>query len=1717
MVGPAKVIHGSCLAWFTFAYSRRKLQEWGEQAEKLPSNLASQQRAPQRSPLPCRPAVVYGDLVLRHQLAEEEERLGAGADPLQGFLQSNGLLRAALWAALLPVVQRAAQPAAKGAAAAAAPRLGAPTARHFITQARTTAVPLPRGPSNPAASDVENPAVPPSPPPLEDARVVQSGVFVFDDITKARTTAVPLPRDPSDPASSAVESPAAPHSPPLEDARIVQSGVFVLDDITQARTTAVPPPSGPSDPAPSAVENSAAPLQGGVSVFDKHAAAATAAAAAAAASPCAAQQGVRRHGPGGQRRHGSAVCLGGLRLSARRVQKRHNSTFCFGQTSAVGGDGRPDPRAGGESAEEMARGVLAWRCPECKRVNASLKERVGKKTGATCVRCRRPCPGRHAAHHVSTNRLTVKRVPLGVEPDELSRYLTEYGRVECKGLVPVSHGGSDQVLTATYASADDAEVAFKLLTAHARPSLRCRHPFVAPAYDRSRAAVRSGSDSDLQTLDSRARRDADVAGQLSEAGVFDGADGTCAVLSTYPIEAPSRNPPREAGVFDGTDRSRAVLSTHPIEARSCSPPSEAGGFHGADGVLGTSPNEAARSRNPPGEAGVFDDEREAAEVRAAVAARDQRAGGVTVVLAGLSGGMRSSASASATVALACRSLCGEAPATVRFLSDGGAARAYRAVATFPTPEQARALVSAARSVPSQPLRAYFARSGRPGKSVISGRVTLVQSPRAVEGCPASAAFAVLLGGGGSRRQARRAFSTSSSPPQRGPVHPRKRAAGCGVMRAPGQCRRPLKQDSRQQRRSGSTRAAGPPPGDEPAAAEGESEADCPRLAWAALISRGRHAKEALPLAAAGGPPPQTRCEPAQAVDASAPRTPPAGEPEPATPRLSNVHPERQRRMALGTRVEGCEAQGGGCNGGAMRAPGQCCRSIEPGSRQQRRSCSTRAAGPPPGDAPAAAAEGESGGVDAGAGDCADSPRLAWAALVSRGRHAKEALPLAAPAREEAAGGPPQPARAADASAPPTPPAGEPEPRAPPRPSNVHPDRLRRMGSGGDARGGGRKGAPSGGKQQPPRESGERPSDDDGLRVQSGSAGEQAGRVSADGLQRPSDPAEDEHSTDSLRIQRNSAGEEARRMPGAHAMQRNSAEDKQSADSLLPPSNSAGEQARRTPGPHANPRDAKQMKAVRAAAAMQSLFESEPIPSRLEDLPAVGKPRDLEREEEARGKKRSRCFLGVATSTDRAAALVRSRDEAQRASLASGLPSLIDETKAVVRELRAAEVRALTPPQQMVRSRMPRHSVSISKPHQAVHVACMRPGVFTQALKPEELPEPGDEGGPVYQEWLDSDRAKPRLNAWTWNHELPDDAPGLHRIFHDLAVVRGKQFKDSNLSSLIQLFHRRWTVELNSRSYRYLPLPAEVVTDTNRAFAAALALAHQDSNPFGVGTSCYTALFGFYKNISPTRWVHLYVRFREFVAGCEITPARQRGTDRGQHPYQCTNTITRVVRSSGNATVRVDITGHVSQAFRHVLSASGRSHLENKGTTHAAVWDAFLPIFPNLVARDFESFGFVPQKHHQRVYFMAFADLGNLEKCIDLVDWTSKTRTLTYPRSTQANPWVVPLEPKSASGLAAATRSKAAAQRLTAVLAKHRFALDDFFWQSLATASRLLWHEPDPAFSQACKDMIKAPLHYKNDHCPTRALASVSLGIPKPGLDTTYKGPNSPRLRVNPYK
>eukprot|EP01059_Diplonema_ambulator_P032123 TRINITY_DN6149_c0_g2_i1.p1 TRINITY_DN6149_c0_g2~~TRINITY_DN6149_c0_g2_i1.p1 ORF type:complete len:882 (+),score=160.06 TRINITY_DN6149_c0_g2_i1:965-3610(+) len=391
--------------------------------------------------------------------------------------------------------------------------------------------------------------------------------------------------------------------------------------------------------------------------------------------------------------------------------------------------------------------------------------------------------------------------------------------------------------------------------------------------------------------------------------------------------------------------------------------------------------------------------------------------------------------------------------------------------------------------------------------------------------------------------------------------------------------------------------------------------------------------------------------------------------------------------------------------------------------------------------------------------------------------------------------------------------------------------------------------------------------------------------------------------------------------------------------------------------------------------------------------------------------------------------------------------------AVIHECQAEEVRSLKRPEERVRSNMPEKSISVEHPHEAIHLVCMKAPLVGRCLKdPVEPKLPSqDEDGPRYKEWLD-ERGKPLYNAWTWNHELPYDAPNSLKIVRDI-LAKGHVFNDRTLSALITYTARQWSEEIGRHNYRYLKIPVPVVEDLVAAFLTALA---HDRNSL-IGLRSYCSLFTALRDVSPTRWLHVYIRFRQMVeTELERTSVPTSGVDKTGTRYVCKYTYRKAVNTNRSyEQKKIRVTDHISKVYEKLLSASCRRHGLSR-TRNRKVWDTFLPIFPSMLVRDFESLGFEPTEKHKYYLFRAYADLGDFDRASRMIEWTYS--------SIPNHVWKVPCSTQVTATLANATRNDAHLTEYLNLLQAKEIEPCYYTLRNLAFVTKNWWYDPSPEYS-----------------------------------------------------
>eukprot|EP01064_Diplonema_japonicum_P011835 TRINITY_DN19289_c0_g1_i1.p1 TRINITY_DN19289_c0_g1~~TRINITY_DN19289_c0_g1_i1.p1 ORF type:complete len:869 (+),score=117.83 TRINITY_DN19289_c0_g1_i1:97-2703(+) len=445
--------------------------------------------------------------------------------------------------------------------------------------------------------------------------------------------------------------------------------------------------------------------------------------------------------------------------------------------------------------------------------------------------------------------------------------------------------------------------------------------------------------------------------------------------------------------------------------------------------------------------------------------------------------------------------------------------------------------------------------------------------------------------------------------------------------------------------------------------------------------------------------------------------------------------------------------------------------------------------------------------------------------------------------------------------------------------------------------------------------------------------------------------------------------------------------------------------------------------------------------------------------------------------------------------------LHDKVTAIVRECKSAEVRALKRPSERIKTNMPAKSIWLVHPHEGVHLVCMKSSLIGDSVKDPVAPqECGDAGGEEYQKWLASDRAKPRQNPWTWNYELPYDAPSTHRVARDL-LERGAVFNDRTLSALITYTSRQWAGELGQKNYRYLKIPVEVVDDLVNGFTEVLASDKHDL----IGLRSYCSMFTAMRDVSPTRWLHLYVRFRQHVESFEKTPCLVAGTDREGLEYRCIYEYRKAINTNKNhAPKMVKVTDHISRVYSRLMSSCGRRHGLQK-RQNKKVWETFLPVFPAMLVRDFEQFGFIPSERHKYLLFRAYTDLGTFEKACNMIEWDDR---ILVPRKD----WKVSISDSLVlPGLANATRNEAHLTEFLNLLQAAGVEPCFYTYKNLAYVTKNWWDTPSPELSESFSKLAdELTPSTPPENLNALLVSSPPLGICKIGADTTPLGPRSPR-------
>ena len=425
-------------------------------------------------------------------------------------------------------------------------------------------------------------------------------------------------------------------------------------------------------------------------------------------------------------------------------------------------------------------------------------------------------------------------------------------------------------------------------------------------------------------------------------------------------------------------------------------------------------------------------------------------------------------------------------------------------------------------------------------------------------------------------------------------------------------------------------------------------------------------------------------------------------------------------------------------------------------------------------------------------------------------------------------------------------------------------------------------------------------------------------------------------------------------------------------------------------------------------------------------------------------------------------------------------------RAVLEAVGAATVRERQPlrPPRGAATAVPRGAVTLRDAEDAVALVCHRAGAVRGAVAPvgpeaeaaaEREREAEHAAHPAYVEHLRRVSADPSVRLFVgkralWERLLPEHEPGPCAVLRDHAAIlarRGKQgyLRALHVTTLLTRSSLLWQDALCVSSIRYMLLPESAIAGVVRFAELAerkLALQGEDlSFPF------YCALFRVLRSVSPTRWLHLYARFRELLsAACVVDRTRRAaGTDIAGYLYDgpfITKTLTSKAVGVGGGVRRrrlVCVTPDVSAAYAQLFSAAGRTHGERL-RARGEVWTRFLPLLPSMLRRDFEALGLVVQEPHARRHFAALSDLGQFKRCVALVDWGGPGGGWRLASS----------EGRVPVSLAAATRSAGDLRELLRLLGEEQegFAPSAVFYKSLGRAARLHWDPPaSEAFLQQC--------------------------------------------------
>ena len=428
------------------------------------------------------------------------------------------------------------------------------------------------------------------------------------------------------------------------------------------------------------------------------------------------------------------------------------------------------------------------------------------------------------------------------------------------------------------------------------------------------------------------------------------------------------------------------------------------------------------------------------------------------------------------------------------------------------------------------------------------------------------------------------------------------------------------------------------------------------------------------------------------------------------------------------------------------------------------------------------------------------------------------------------------------------------------------------------------------------------------------------------------------------------------------------------------------------------------------------------------------------------------------------------------------PAILNEVQAVLHAVRRHETRERKLPKKQQYQRTP-YSVPVDVASEALALVCLPIAQAQNCIRKPSLaaaltvPEGMEYCAGQYPEYdafclRDSRHTSLHQTPEQWERHLSFPHPGLYHILRDAhfklerrGLTKTQPLRSNDIASLLNYFVTKWVATLCVRSARHLHLPGPAVAEVVRFFELSIALLGS------LSMVCYGVFFTAVRSVSPTKWLHIYARFRQEVFELSRGKVQEKGNDYNGDPYNCTFRYSKRLAVSRT---HVDCTGDISRAFHLVLSAAGESFSEHKKGRQEA-WRKLLPLIPSLVVRDFMEFGFIPQEVHKRKLFFAYAKLGNFRKCIKMCT----------QREVREREWLVQLDQRALTGLAQATRCEGDLEEVLEVLYMERpgygrtyleSVSQDFlnrFYRSLCTAMKRCWpvrnHVLIPEYEQKVHD------------------------------------------------